>query len=83
MKWATRISTATLILGIATWAPALWGDEGHHQGVQDVLAAHEPGVEEGEPRGHEEDERRADQYEGGVSGIDGHADPISSGRASK
>ena len=42
------------------------GDEAHHHGVQGVFAPDEPPVEEGQGRGHEEDQGRGDQHPGRV-----------------
>ena len=48
------------------------GDRGdaHHEGVERVLRAHQPGVEEPERRRHQQDERGRDEHPGGVAGVD-------------
>ena len=52
------------------------GDRGdaHHEGVEGVLRAHQPGVEEPERRGHHQHQRRRDQHPGGVAGVDPDAE---------
>ena len=44
--------------------------DAHHERVQRVLRAHEPGVEEPERRRHQQHERRRDEHPGGVAGVD-------------
>ena len=41
----------------------------HHDG-QHVLATHKPAIEEGEARGHDQDQTRRNEHESGVSSID-------------
>ena len=46
-------------------------DEALHHDGQDVLVADESAVEEGQARRHEQDERGAEEDEGGVTGVEG------------
>ena len=44
-------------------------DEALHHDGEHVLAAHQAAVEEGQPRRHQHDQRRADQHPGGIASI--------------
>src|SRR4029077_7322734 len=43
--------------------------DAHHEGVEHVLRAHQPGVEEPQRRRHQQHQRSRDQHPGGIAGV--------------